>query len=273
MLDGKAIGEQLAAITKDFLEKAIAGFREQMQAIEAKVAAIPAGPAGPQGERGEPGPAGPAGEKGADGLPGQDGMDGKPGAPGIDGAAGPQGEQGPAGAPGPAGARGEKGEAGINGKDGAPGRDALDLEILPIIDEGKAYPRGTYARHAGGLWRSFETTAGMKGWECIVEGVAGVSLDPDGADPRVLGIAVTLSGGQKSATVLRIPLMIYREVWREGEYEKGDVTTWAGCAWHCQEKTTDKPGTSSAWRLMVKSGRDGKDGAPPPVPAGPVRLR
>jgi len=34
------------------------------------------------------------------------------------------------------------------------GRDAIDLEILPAIDESKQYPRGTYATHLGGLWKS-----------------------------------------------------------------------------------------------------------------------
>ncbi len=273
MLDGKAIGEQLAAITKEFLEKALAGVRGQLAALEEKLAAIPAGPAGPQGERGEQGPPGPAGAPGADGPPGRDGIDGKAGAPGMDGDQGPAGEPGPPGEPGIPGARGEKGDPGPNGKDGAPGRDALDLEILPAIDQERAYPRGTYARHAGGLWRSFETTAGMKGWECVVEGVAAAEIGHDPADPRVISVSLTLSGGQKAATVVRIPAMVYRGVWREGEHEPGDVATWSGCAWHCQEKTTDKPGTSSAWKLMVKSGRDGKDAAPPEPPAGVVRIR
>lgn len=46
-------------------------------------------------------------------------------------------------------------------------------------------------------------------------------------------------------------------------YEPGDVTTWAGSTWHCNELTTTKPGENTkAWTLMVKRGRDGKDGKP-----------
>jgi hypothetical protein len=45
------------------------------------------------------------------------------------------------------------------------------------------------------------------------------------------------------------------------QYERGDLVTWAGSAWHCNEGTTTKPGEGSkAWTLMVKRGRDGKDG-------------
>lgn len=306
MLDGKAIGEQLAAITKEFLDKALGGVRAQIEALEAKVAAIPAGPAGPAGPEGPagkdgaPGPGGERGERGEkgdpgqDGAPGRDGVNGKDGAPGADGAPGPQGERGEKGldgapgrdgtdgkdgAPGAAGKDGAPGRdgadgaPGLNGKDGAPGRDAIDLEILPAIDEAKVYARGTYARHAGGLWRAFETTAGLKGWECIVAGVAGLDVAISD-DSRTVTVRLGVTGGEVVEKTFAIPAMIYRGVWREGEHRAGDVATWAGSAWHCNETTTDKPGTSSAWRLMVKSGRDGKDfDDPRRDPAGPVRLR
>ena len=47
-------------------------------------------------------------------------------------------------------------------------------------------------------------------------------------------------------------------------YERGDVVTWAGSAWHCHAPTTTiKPGDSAtAWQLVVKRGRDGRDGRP-----------
>ena len=53
--------------------------------------------------------------------------------------------------------------------------------------------------------------------------------------------------------------MRYRAVFKQGEhYEPGDVCTWGGSAWHCNEPTTEKPDTGP-WQLMVKKGRDGKD--------------
>lgn len=43
-------------------------------------------------------------------------------------------------------------------------------------------------------------------------------------------------------------------------YDRGDLVTWGGSAWHCNEATATKPGDGSkGWTLMVKRGRDGKD--------------
>ena len=57
---------------------------------------------------------------------------------------------------------------------------------------------------------------------------------------------------------LKFPVAIYRGVYQSGlEYEPGDMTTWAGSVWHCDEKTTDKP-SEGPWRLAVKKGRDGR---------------
>ncbi len=42
--------------------------------------------------------------------------------------------------------------------------------------------------------------------------------------------------------------------------DQGDGATWDGSFWIAQKQTQDKPGTSDAWRLAVKKGRDGKDG-------------
>ncbi len=56
------------------------------------------------------------------------------------------------------------------------GRDATALEVLPAIDDQKSFPRGTYATHLGGLWRAYEKTHGMRGWECLVDGVADIDV-------------------------------------------------------------------------------------------------
>jgi hypothetical protein len=54
----------------------------------------------------------------------------------------------------------------------------------------------------------------------------------------------------------------FEGVYQEGKsYDKGNLVTWAGSSWHCNEPTTTKPGDGSKdWTLMVKRGRDGKDG-------------
>jgi hypothetical protein len=56
-----------------------------------------------------------------------------------------------------------------------------------------------------------------------------------------------------------VPVLIDRGVWRAGSYEVGDGATFGGSFWIAQEDTSDKPGTSKAWRMAVKKGRDGRD--------------
>lgn len=139
------------------------------------------------------------------------------------------------------------------------GRDALHLEILPGIDEAKTYPRNTYAKHDGGLWRSFEQTSAMRGWECIVEGLKAVSVTQDG--DREFSVTLAKSSGAEVVQKFALPIQIYKGVHRDGEkYDAHDNVTWAGSQWtSTKSENTDKPGTSDAWTLCVKAGRNGKD--------------
>ncbi len=47
------------------------------------------------------------------------------------------------------------GTDGTNGKDGL---DALQINILPMIDETKTYAKGTYAQHDGGVMKASRNT-------------------------------------------------------------------------------------------------------------------
>ncbi|WP_286931938.1 phage gp6-like head-tail connector protein [Leclercia sp. UBA5958] len=148
-------------------------------------------------------------------------------------------------------------EAGRNGEDG---RDALALEILPFIDEEKNYPRGSYATHNGGLWRAYEKTYGMRGWECVVDGVAGVEIER--SEQRCFTLTVNRASGASESKSFDVPVMIYQGVFKSGqEYLAGDTVTWGGSLWHCDEQTQDKPGEngSKGWTLATKRGRDGRD--------------
>lgn len=143
-------------------------------------------------------------------------------------------------------------------RDGEDGRNAVDIDIQASINTEKSYPRGTYAMHNGGLWRSYSQTEGLRGWECVVNGIADIQIEHDGA--RAATIKTVTSSGQTTEKQIIIPSLIYRGVFKEGaEYEKGDTATFGGGLWHCEEATTDKPGTSKAWTLAVKRGADGKD--------------
>ncbi|EOB5418213.1 phage portal protein, partial [Escherichia coli] len=112
------------------------------------------------------------------------------------------------------------------------GRDATALEILPAIDDQKSFPRGTYATHQGGLWRAYEKTHGMRGWECLVDGVADIDVSMTGE--RLFSVVVRQSSGQRTEKTFSLPVMLYRGVFRAGEtYHPGDTVTWGGSLWHC----------------------------------------
>lgn len=144
-------------------------------------------------------------------------------------------------------------------KDGEDGKSALQIEILPTIDENKSYNRGTYATYRGGLWRSFEKTKGMRGWEVLVDGVADIDINYDGE--RAVSVKTVKASGEIVEKNFSIPSMIYKEVYREGvDYKQGDAVTYAGSVFVALEDTSDKPATGSkAWRLAVKAGRNAND--------------
>lgn len=148
---------------------------------------------------------------------------------------------------------------GIDGAPGADGRDALALEVLPEIDQSKSYVRNTYAKHNGGLWRSFEQTHGMRGWECLVDGVHAVMPSLEG---KSLTLTVIQSSGTESVLMADLPIQVYKGVYRpDDSYTAHDTATWAGSLWHCNVTGTKaKPGDgSSDWTLAVKKGRDAKE--------------
>lgn len=86
-------------------------------------------------------------------------------------------------------------------------------------------------------------------------------------DDRSFTIKAIRGDRAKDIGTLRFPVQIQRGVYIDGKsYELGDVVTWGGSQWHCNEETTTKPGDGSkAWTLIVKRGRDGRDGVDAPT--------
>lgn len=151
-------------------------------------------------------------------------------------------------------------------KDGDPGRDAVQIMVLPGIDESRSYPAGTYAKHNGGEIRAERRTDPVKdgdifsaGWTVARDGVSAVVVT-QGDDPRAFEIAAMLTSGTKTIAKARIPVPMDCGVYRAGQaYEKGDIVSYGGSSWIAQRDTQSKPETDDSWRLMVKRGRDGKD--------------
>lgn len=144
-----------------------------------------------------------------------------------------------------------------DGEDGRDGLDALDIQILPAINDLKSYPRGIYAAHNGGLWKTFKQTDGMDGWECLVDGIGDISVDYDGE--RGFSIKMVKSSGILVNKEFTVPMVLDRGVFRDTEaYKKFDGVTYGGSFWISQKENPDgKPGdANSSWRLSVKRGRD-----------------
>jgi hypothetical protein len=152
-----------------------------------------------------------------------------------------------------------------DGEHGKDGRDSAEIEVLPSIDEEKSYPKGTWASYKGGLIKSTRTTSAIgekslmeAGWDVIVQGVQSVEVHP--LAEGEFAVKTILTGGKDHITKFAVPVMVYKGIWKEGAYTKGNTVTTGGSLWHCNKDTTDKPGTSEAWQLCAKKGTDGRDG-------------
>jgi Collagen triple helix repeat (20 copies) len=151
-------------------------------------------------------------------------------------AVGPAGEPGPPGVPGPPGRDGLPGVPGAQGERGANGTNGAD---------------GKDGKDALGI-------------DDVQE-----EMEDDG---RVL-IRRYVRDGKVVKEFRHVTAMqIWRGVWREGTYQRGDSVTWAGSEFIARKTTKAKP-ESDDWQLCVKrggdgrAGKDGKNG--PPGPQGP----
>jgi hypothetical protein len=81
-------------------------------------------------------------------------------------------------------------------------------------------------------------------------------------DDRTYIVEASRDGEVKEVGTITNPCMLYKGVYKDGSvHQRGDVITWAGCLWHANDATMDKPGDGSKnWTLAVKCGRDGRNG-------------
>ena len=250
--------------------------------LDAAVKALPVPKDGAAGPQGVQGPQGERGEKGERGETGLNGKDAEPVHPDtlarivLEAT-----EKALAALP--------KARDGINGRDG---RDAAELVIRGSVELGTTYAAGTVVTAFGGLWRAERETDAlmvgvgltgkdmlMAGWRVLCNGIASETeetLD----EGRTIRRVTTYTNGKQIARELKTNAMLNRGLYKEGNaYARGDIVTWSGSMWHCEAAVAtllDKPGQSTAWRLVVKHGRDGKD-APPSAdksaPFKPTKLK
>jgi hypothetical protein len=158
--------------------------------------------------------------------------------------------------------RGARGEPGKDGQ-AQRGRDAAELKIATGIDEAKSYPEGTCAAYRGGVIRAERSTQPLEavpdlakaGWTVILEGIAEESEESiDGG--RFVERTTVYTSGKTFKRRGASAMMIYRGIWSEQQYAKGDTATWNGSLWHCERPTKSKPGAGEDWKLVAKAGRD-----------------
>ncbi|MGB6079074.1 MAG: hypothetical protein WBF99_06395 [Xanthobacteraceae bacterium] len=146
-------------------------------------------------------------------------------------------------------------------KDGEPGKDGVgvagavidrDGSLVVTLSNGDTRQLGRVVGRDGEPGKPGHDGFALKGFE--------VELMEDG---RTLLMKFDDGGPFSFTRELGVPAMIYRGVYREGVYQKGDTVTFGGSLWHSnKDGNTEKPDTGSgAWTLAAKRGRDGKDAA------------
>lgn len=156
------------------------------------------------------------------------------------------------GEPGDPGEKGEAGKDGEPGRDGADGKDGVGLADALIDSEGNLVLTMT-----DGRTKSLGRVHGNNGEDGKTFTLDDFDIVP--TDERT--IEMSFQNGQVKHTFeLEFPVPVYRDVWNEkAEYRRGDMVSWGGSVWHCDEPKGLKPDApESGWTLAVKRGRDGK---------------
>lgn len=144
-------------------------------------------------------------------------------------------------------------------EDGQPGKDAEPVSIESVI----AAVSAQFERRFSDMQLSWERQAR----DTFEKAADKMPVPKDGKDALPVedieikqeGRLVTIKLGTVERTI-KLDTVLDQGVWRDGDYEKGDAVTYGGSLWIAQEdKPEGAPGTTKAWRLAVKKGRDGKD--------------
>jgi hypothetical protein len=267
-------GDELAAIVRDHTAQAVTAALAPVlaanKALEMRLLELETRPAvlGPPGEKGDPGLPGVAGPKGDPGEKGDPGLS-------VTGEPGARGEMGPPGV-GVMNAildraghlvltlsdghtkdvglvLGKDGAPGLDGKDGAPGlhgkdgRDGLD---------GKDGVDGLHGKDGAPGLDGKDGAPGLHG----KDGVDGMTLDDAELVATDGGWALRLSAGGRTKDC-PFPVPHHQGPWIAGKaYPMAAMASWDGGWWIATKATTDQPGSSDAWQLVVRRGKQGKEG-------------
>jgi len=147
-------------------------------------------------------------------------------------------------------------------KDGKDGRDGCDAVDAMIDKDGNLIITFSDGRLKNvGLVCGKDGAPGLDGRD----GLDGVGFDDMDLEVRDTGVYLVWTKGEVIKEA-RLPVPMDMGVFKDGQtYQRGDGVTWGGQYWIASEEAAVKPDTSKAgkpWRLAVRRGRDGKDAKP-----------
>src|SRR5690606_21344318 len=179
----------------------------------------------------------------------------------LRGEKGEKGQKGDQGDKGEKGDRGDRGEKGEKGEKGDPGTSVTLDDVRPFMEAELSKWQLEFERRASDLIqrcidRIPKPQDGKPGRDAFELENIELSMSDD---ERTLTLAF-VRGAERIERSIVLSYPIYRGVWREGEYRKGDCVTWGGSSWIATRDTKSKPETDDSWTLAVKRGRDGKNG-------------
>jgi len=190
---------------------------------------------------------------------------------------------------------GPKGEKGLDGRDGLPGRDGLHghdgapglngkdvdmdhvkaLVLRGVIDELSTWPRPKDGRDGVDGLDGKDGAHGLNGKDGR-DGIDGLAIesaelifrDKSSALDGEEGWTLKFVGGNATKFV-SLPMFYDAGVWEAGKtYPQGAGVTWEGNYFVAKVKTATLPTEGSNWRLVVRRGKQGKDGISRPGPKG-----
>lgn len=162
-------------------------------------------------------------------------------------------------------------KAGPSGAQGTPGRDGRDATFTPPVHykAGSIYVRGTLVQHRGGVWFANVDTDAEPGEPCsgyglVLDGCEPLRVDAWG-DAGELALVYRYASGVVKAIPLGFRPMQHVGIYDHARaYLANDCVTCDGSVWLARAATHEvKPGTDDgarAWQLIVKRGKDGRDG-------------
>lgn len=127
---------------------------------------------------------------------------------------------------------------------------AMDAAIAKAVLDVERRAQGVLERAVANIPKPKDGKDGVDGFS-----LDDLQIDDDGDGTMTLRFVRGELVREKSIRYPRGDRGIYRE---EGDYRKGDGTTYGGSFWIAQKDAPEgRPGNSADWRLAVKAGRDG----------------